>query len=120
MFYNCGSGAVVGQLAMQSLTFRKKFMDLFVIWGYAMIYIAAYAFKTEYDRQNGAKIHAVTDMNFLINSAGLTVGAGLYGTGLLKIANFGRALPSFTAFGLLASVQIALLPYVVCYISKEV
>ena len=48
--FNIGYGSIIGQLAMQNATMRNKYMDLFAIYGYAMIYVAAYCFKTEFDR----------------------------------------------------------------------
>ena len=35
---------------MESAVIRIKYMDFFALWGYAMIYISGFVFKTEYDR----------------------------------------------------------------------
>ena len=70
---------------MQNATIRNKYMDFFAIYGYAMIYVAAYCFKTEFDRQSDPTIKP-TEENLLCNSIGFSVASALYGTGLLKMA----------------------------------
>jgi hypothetical protein len=59
-------------------------MDFFAIYGYAMIYVAAYCFKSEFDRQT-AQIKPDQE-NLMINSIAMAVASAFYGTGLLKMA----------------------------------
>ena len=48
MAFNVGWGAMIGQmLRVNNTLFCRKYMDLFAVSGYAMIYVAAYLFKTE-------------------------------------------------------------------------
>ena len=56
-------------------------MDFFAIYGYAMIYIAAYLFKADQLDENGA-----SEKNLMIRTTGLTSAAIFYATGILKMA----------------------------------
>ena len=78
---------------MQNANIRQRYMDFFAIYGYAMIYVAAYCFKTEFDRQNGSKSKP-SEENLIVNSIGFAMASALYGTGLLKMAGQGKILPN--------------------------
>ncbi len=50
LFFNAGYGMAIGNIAMQNLMVRSKYMDFFALWGYSAFYISALIFKGEFER----------------------------------------------------------------------
>lgn len=87
--FNIGWGAMVGQmLLINNPIFCRKYMDFFAVYGYAMIYVAAYLFKTAHVDTKDA-----TEKEVLARSIGLSTAAIFYATGILKMAGQGKSLP---------------------------
>jgi hypothetical protein len=88
-------------------------MDAFAIYGYAMLYIAAYIFKTE-------QIGNPKEKNLLITTFEMTIAASFYATGVLKLFGQGKRLPSARLYLMVMLAQIIHMPFMIFFLSREI
>ena len=89
MAFNVGWGALVGSIVcLNNPAFRRKYIDFFAIYGYAMIYVAAYLFKTQIQEEQPK------EWELTLRSMGFSVASIMYATGLLKMAGQAKMLPN--------------------------
>jgi hypothetical protein len=50
LLFNAGYGMAIGNIAMQNLMIKSKYMEFFALWGYSAFYISALIFKGEFER----------------------------------------------------------------------